>query len=77
MMVFFIPQDRAGAVELFRQYETHQLVRKDEGGEGPAIVGPLQELLIQPVGAADQEDQLFDTLIGPRLDQLRQPFGAQ
>ena len=42
MVVFFAPKDGAGAVELFGEDESDQLMRKHEFGQAPFVIGSFE-----------------------------------
>lgn len=59
--------DGLGPVELFEQHQARQFVREGQGGEAPAIVGPLKQVSGVPLGPADQEtDQVDPAQLQPR-----------
>lgn len=76
MVVFFVAQDGAGAIYLFCEEQPDQLVRQGELREGPSVVRPGENGLVQAVCAADEEDQIFVAFVGAVLDKLGESFGG-
>ena len=74
VVVFFVAQDSAGAIELFCQEQPDQLVRQGELGEGPSGIRSGENGLVQAVGAADEEDQVLIAVVGAVLDELGEAF---
>lgn len=67
-MIGFSSQYGHGAVELFREDEAHHLMRKGHAGEGDFVVRPLVDLLGEPVGTSDDENEAFETRSALLLD---------
>ena len=44
-------------IGLFEQHQARQFVGEGQGGEAPAIVGPLKQVRGVPLGPADQETE--------------------
>ncbi len=77
MVIFLIAYDGARPVQLFCEQQAYQLMGECQLGEGPAVVCPFEDGLIQPINTSDEEDQLFCAFICPGLDKLGEPFRAE
>lgn len=53
-------QYRRGAIDLFAQHHPRQGVRPGLDAETQSLVGEIEQVWRQPVGAANQEDQVPD-----------------
>lgn len=54
-VVWFVPQNGVGAVELLHEQDQRQAVRQCQPGQRQGFARPLLEVRVQPVGAADEE----------------------
>ena len=77
MVIFFVAQNGAGAVELFGEDESHQLVRKGELGEGPVMVRAGKDRGVQSINPADKKDEVFAATVSAHLDEMRKVFGGE
>jgi hypothetical protein len=53
MVIFFITANAAGPVDLFCQYEPHELMGKSKHGKRPYEFGFFQQSFIQTISAPD------------------------
>ena len=77
MVIFFVAQDGAGAVKLLGEDESHQLMRKGELGEGPAMVGTREDPGVETVNAADKEHEVLTAAVSARLYELGKVLGGE
>lgn len=73
MMVFFILNDRAGAVHLLGKDQPHQLMGKYQPGQAPPVLGSFKDGIIQAIGASYEKDQVARCLGGLFFNKVRQP----
>src|SRR6185312_15028932 len=69
VMIFFIPDNTAGPVNLFGQYQSHQLMRERECRKRPFEFCLCQYSFIQSEGAAYQKYQTLNAFIPPVLNE--------
>jgi hypothetical protein len=72
MMVFLVPQDGTGPVQLFCKDQSDELVGKGQSGERPDKIGTLEDGLVDPIGSSDQKHQPFRPVDGPLLNKRGQ-----
>lgn len=75
-MIGMARQDRGGAIKLFRQKHTHQLVGKRHRAEPQAPVDAREKSRIEPVGPADHERQI-PAFVATARDKACEILGRQ
>ena len=64
--------DLLGAVDLFQQHGAHHHVWPGHGAEGDDAPRPLDDTVVQPLGAADHEGELGHAFVSPHAQKLRE-----
>lgn len=77
MVVFFVPQNGAGAVDLLSEDETDELVGKGKDGERPGKAGTPDDPLIKAEGSADKEDKVAGAFGSPLLQEGGERYGGK
>lgn len=76
-MVLFVPVDGAGAVYLFGEDQSYQLMREYQLAEAPLEIGALHYGFIDAVCTTDQEDKILHPVGCPGINELCELFRAE
>src|SRR5689334_22297328 len=72
-MIGMARQDRAGAIELLKQHDTHKLMRPGRGTKSQHASRPSAQALGDAVGAADHEAHGGSVFLTAFFQQVGQP----
>jgi hypothetical protein len=70
-------QDGSCAVQLLREKDPHELMRKDHGGEGEDQIRTVTHSIRHAVCPSDHEGHLPNALISPRTQLLRERWAGE
>jgi hypothetical protein len=69
-MIFFAAQDGTGAVELFGEDESYQLMREYQFRKAPFMIGSFEHGIGESVCTTDQKHEAFTAFIGALLNEV-------